>query len=79
MKELMGLAKLFINESWGISQFLYNKNHNQKAFFKQLGLMVLLIVALFPSFIMYISFMGILYAGLSFVGQTSSFLVLGFV
>ncbi|MDK2905524.1 MAG: type transport system permease protein, partial [Eubacteriaceae bacterium] len=68
MKELMGLAKLFINESWGISQFLYNKNHNQKAFFKQLGLMVLLIVALFPSFIMYISFMGILYAGLSFVG-----------
>ncbi|WKY47230.1 hypothetical protein Q5O24_12815 [Eubacteriaceae bacterium ES3] len=79
MKELIGLAKLFINESWGISQFLYNKNHNQKAFFKQLGLMVVLLVALFPSYLMYISFMGAFYAGLSYVGQTSAFLVFGFV
>lgn len=79
MREWLTLTKLLINESWGMSQFLYNRKHNKKAFLKQVGLILLVSIALLPSFVLYLSLMMALYAGLRYLDQVSVFLTLGFM
>ncbi|MBC3887030.1 hypothetical protein GH810_01700 [Acetobacterium paludosum] len=79
MKEIMGLTKLFINESWGFSKFLYNRTNNKKAFYKQLVPMIIVPIALIPAFFMYVSFNIALYAGLRMINQTSVFLSVGYI
>ncbi len=79
MKEWLNLTKILIDESWGISQFRYNQKHDKKAFFKQLGLILLVLIALLPMFIIYLSLMVALYLGLSYLGQASFILSLGFI
>ncbi|WP_186855120.1 putative ABC transporter permease subunit [Acetobacterium paludosum] len=75
----MGLTKLFINESWGFSKFLYNRTNNKKAFYKQLVPMIIVPIALIPAFFMYVSFNIALYAGLRMINQTSVFLSVGYI
>ena len=79
MKEIMALTKLFINESWGFSKFLYNRTNNKKAFYKQLVPMIIVPIALIPAFFMYVSFYIALYAGLRMINQTSVFLSVGYI
>lgn len=78
MKEIVALTKLFINESLGLSQFLYNRQNNKKEFYKQLFTLIIVPVALVPAFFMYVFFMIALYAGLRMIDQASVFLSLSY-
>ncbi|MBC3803481.1 hypothetical protein GH808_03405 [Acetobacterium fimetarium] len=79
MKEILSLTKLFINESWGLSQFLYNKANNKKEFYKQVFTLIIVPVALIPAFFMYVFFMIALYAGLRMINQVSVFLSISYI
>lgn len=79
MKECFKLTKLLIDESWGMSQFRYNQKHHKKAFFKQLGLILLVAMALLPTYIIYLSLVTALYVSLSYLDQSAVFLSLGFM
>ena len=46
MKEIIRLTKLFINTNLGLSMIRYNRKNNKKAFFKQVGLPALVLVAM---------------------------------
>ena len=79
MKEIIGLTKLFINESLGLSLFFYNQKFNKKEFYKQLFTLIIVPVALIPAFFMYVSLMSATYFGLTMINQTSVFLSIGYI
>lgn len=78
MKEIIRLTKLFINTNLGLSLIWYNKKHNRKAFFKQIGLPILVVVACLPAYSLYTIYMGLMYTGMVAIGQESVLLPLAF-
>jgi ABC-2 type transport system permease protein len=79
MKEVMRLIKLFLNNSWGISQLLYNRKHNKKAYKRQLMPIIIVPIALILTYGMYLTFMSSLYIGLKTINQSSVYLSIGYV
>ena len=78
MKEIISLTKLFINTNLGLSLIQYNRKNNKKAFLKQVGLPVLVLVAMLPLYGLYVAYMAMMYAGMAAIGQVSVLLPMAY-
>ena len=78
MKEIIRLTKLFINTNLGLSMIRYNRKNNKKAFFKQVGLPALVLVAMLPLYGLYVAYMAMMYTGMVAIGQESVLLPMAY-
>lgn len=78
MKEIISLTKLFINTNLGLSLIQYNRKNNKKAFFKQVGLPALVLVAMLPLYGLYVAYMAMMYTGMAAIGQESVLLPMAY-
>ncbi len=78
MKEIISLTKLFINTNLGLSLIQYNRKNNKKAFLKQVGLPVLVLVAMLPLYGLYVAYMAMMYTGMAAIGQVSVLLPMAY-